>query len=1064
MRRVKNIFCVLLILAICPAIHMPAAAVLGTNILQNGDFTERDENGIPKSWGCSEGEWQTTIRPAEEGVILSRETDGANLSVTQRVFNPVPGAEYEFTARVRSTNVSGSAVSIKLEYWKGDPDAPKHGDFLGDNQGAFLPNTNGEWKTMMQRFAVPAQCTRISLMMRLYGKGTVQYTQARLVQVTEPIVLELKTDEVFYYDDAVGSGTATLSTTEFYALSYTDKAVDFSLTDADGRELKKETVTFTETDGASFSYPLSLLEKTKTAYTVHAVFKDNGMPLYTFTQNVYKYKRPANIDASGQIRDENGKPFHPVVAYHCREADLEEAGKAGVNLTQGYWGGVTPEEYLNIAAKNGIQVMVSLYPNLKPAAHPDSRAYAINLLETLKDHEALFGWMIMDEPYYNMYQPEKLLEESYRLIREYDETHPIYILECEEEHFADAAKYGDILGIDPYIGSGTLQNTVSEMVEKAERAVEGKKPVVAILQTFLDDGYFPDAEDVQHMLCQAVFSGAEGVGYYCFEKAYNNSSLTATDLWPGLKNTGKTLLPDLFSAVGEEDIDGLLAESTAGDVWYKIWNRDGVYAGIAINQSAEVQTASVSGFRDSIRTTLGTGTANCENGQLEISLPVHGALAINLNLRPNTLPPEPETGLGGQFSPGDGGAPNGFTIFDDTWENVLRSDGETSPGGGAYIALSENAAVSGLVAGLVPGTTYRISMYAKSESDGAASVHTAFMHMADEKVQRLHAYEKENGILSEQDFQFAQSYGGTDGFCSTDGEWEKIVYTCTLPENANALKIVLQNQGGAAPVCFDDLRVEAASNIIPNGDFEGLDTVFTQTAGHWEKTSGENMEIVPAESYGTPMPGQTNGGLAEGKMMRYNASCQLQVSVPVRGGETYHLSLDYALVSASASPYLWVYYTEGTETRFIMEPLAWTETGAWYRYETLFTVDGEKGALTEIRIELKELNGRGTVCWDNIALEPAGVRYYQNLRRVENPASVTGEIEVAMDYLPAAGDGNVKGVAAVYCTESDAKEMTDVVIIPVPASTVPLTVKGSIYLAPPSGEKRYTLKNFWWKW
>ncbi|MBE7062505.1 MAG: hypothetical protein E7390_01785 [Ruminococcaceae bacterium] len=1063
MRRVKSIFCILLILAICPAFSMPASAALGVDVLQNGDFTDRDENGIPKGWGCSEGEWQTTIRPAEEGVILSRETDGANLSVSQYVFNPVPGAEYEFTARVKSTNVSGSAVSIKLEYWKGDPAAPKHGDFLGDNQGVFLPNTGGEWKTMTQRFAVPAQCTRISLMMRLYGKGTVQYTRARLVQVTEPIVLNLKTDQVFYYDDAVGSGTATLSTTEFYALSYTDKAVDFSLQDADGRELKRETVPFTEA-GASFSYPLSLIESMKTAYTVQAVFKDNGNPLYTLMQNVFKYARPANIDANGQIRDENGNPFHPVVAYHCRETDLEEAGKAGINLAQGYWGGVTPEEYLNIAARNGIQVMVSLYPNLKPAAHPDSRAYAINLLETLKDHEALFGWMIMDEPYYNMYQPEKLLEESYRLIREYDEEHPIYILECEEEHFADAAKYGDIFGIDPYIGSGVLQNTVSDMVEKAERAVESKKPVVAILQTFLDDGYFPVAEDVQHMLYQAAFSGAEGVGYYCFEKAYNDSSLTATDLWPGLKNTGKTLFPDLFSAVSDNDIDGLVAELTTGDVWYKLWNRDGIYAGIAINQSSVAQTVFIPGFRDSIRSTLGTGTANCENGQLEISLPVRGALAINLNQRQNALPSVPEIGFDGSFGTGNGDIPDEFAVLGKSWETVLRSDGETSPGGGAYISLSEDAAVSGLAAGLVPGTTYRISMYAKSESDGAASVHTAYMHTENGTVQRLHVYEKENGIVSEQTLRYAANYGGTDGYCSTDGEWEKIVYTCTLPENANALKIVLQNQGEDAPVCYDDLRVEVASNIIPNGDFEGLDTVFAQTAGQWEKIQGENMEIVSAETYGVPTAGQTNSGLAEGRMMRYTPPCQMQAYVPVRRGETYHLSLDYAAMSTSASPYLWVYYTEGGETRFIMELLPWTETEDWYRYETLFTVPGQAGALTEIRIELRELSGRGTVCWDTITLETAGVRYYQNLRRLENPVSVTGEVNVEMDYLPEVGDENVNAVAAVYSTGAGTPELTDVEIIPVPDSTVPLTVKGSIYIAPLSGANRYTLKEFWWKW
>lgn len=1009
-RKLGTLFCAFLLLMTMRGMGCTAAEEKTENLLQNGDFSARNANGIPIGWGCSEGNWETVIRPSEEGVILSRETDGANLSVSQRVTNIIPGAEYEVSAMVKSQNVNGSAVSVKMEFWKGVPGKPNHGDFLGDTQGAFFPNTNGEWKKYTQKFSAPAQCEYVSLMLRLYGRGTVQYKDAMLIKTKDPVILSLKTDEVFYYTDVGGNGRAQLSETEFYYLTHENKQVVFTLFDENGAVLKSETVCFTEEGSASFTYPLHLLQKKGTAYTVRAEFKDGGKTIQTFTQNIYKYDRPIGMNKNGQLRDKSGNPFHPVVAYHCREADLAKAAKAGVNLAQGYWGGVTPEEYLNIAQRNGIQVMVSLYPNLKPAAHPDSRAYAINLLETLKDHPALFGWMIMDEPYYNLYVPEKILEESYVLIREYDTEHPIYILECETEHFADAAKYGDILGIDPYIGDGTLENTVSDMTETAVLAVNGKKPVVAILQTFLQDGYFPTAEDVQHMLCQAAFSGAEGIGYYCFEKANGTNSLTATPLWQGLEEKVRPLISFLFPVFADGQYDGLVAEKKDGDVWYTVWNRDGRYAAVFINQSQTAETVSVSGFYDAIRKICGNGTASYMDGTLTVSLPVHGVAAIN------------------------------------TDDGLLPVD-------------------STVLSGLTPHMTYTVSVDAKSDTDGAIAVHTAFMHMEDGKAERLYAYEKRNGIGKNDTLGFAAVYGGTDGYRKTDGEWEKIIYNVTLPENANAIKVTLGNQKDNALVCYQNLRIEKAQNLIPNGAFEGVEPVYTSMAGHIKKASGA---VIPAEKYGLPVSAEENGGIAEGKMLEFTSE-QLrcaQISVPVINGETYYFSVDYNTVSTSCAPAVWMYYADGTETRILAENLP-TQENKWKRFETLFTVEtsGEKGKLTEVRIELRELNGRGTVVWDNLTLEPKGIRFYDGVRRITTPQVKSGTVTVAIDYVPKTENGGAIAFAAAYFSDTKKDELADVEVVRIPNETdMPLTVKGTLNLAPGIEGKGYTLRGFIWEW
>ena len=77
-------------------------------------------------------------------------------------------------------------------------------------------------------------------------------------------------------------------------------------------------------------------------------------------------------------------------------------------------------------------------------------------------------------------------------------------------------------------------------------------------------------------------------------------------------------------------------------------------------------------------------------------------------------------------------------------------------------------------------------------------------------VYRLATYEKRNGKEKTETRGFDAVYGGTDGYCKTDGEWEKLTYNITLPENANAVKIMLMNQKADSTVCYDNLQIGKA--------------------------------------------------------------------------------------------------------------------------------------------------------------------------------------------------------------------------------------------------------------
>ena len=120
--------------------------------------------------------------------------------------------------------------------------------------------------------------------------------------------------------------------------------------------------------------------------------------------------------------------------------------------------------------------------------------------------------------------------------------------------------------------------------------------------------------------------------------------------------------------------------------------------------------------------------------------------------------------------------------------------------------------------------------------------------------------------------------------------------------------------------------------------------------------------------------------------------------------------------------------------------------------------------MTEIRIELRELNGRGTLVWDNLTLEPKGVRFYDGVRRLPDSAIASGNITVAIDYVPEDNAGGALALVAAYFAEAATREIADAKVIRIPDETdVPMTVKGNLELLPRKNEKGYVLRGLIWK-
>ncbi len=608
------------------------------NLVQNGSFEEKDGKGA-KHWAAHGDGWEGPVTLSGQGgysgdncAVIQTEESG-NPWIRQQIPNLVEGAVYQIVSYVSSYNVGAQQVAYKIEYYNSN-DTYNADTYVGSSPGTYLPNTKGEWKPMVYTFTVPEGACSIALYCRLYGTGTVCYDDVSCYMVEKPRTLELKTDWVFYYSDWNEDGVATVSSTK-YDVVKGERAVEFSFLD-EGNVVDAKIVPFID-GNANYTFPMAFIKEKQKAYQVQAVVRENDVTIGTYTQNVYIYDRPSYLTKDGTYI-ENGEVFHPVMAYHCLEDGFETMSKAGVNLVQAYTR-TSYEKFAEEAMKYNIKVMWVLYPNMSPAASPQNRERTIKIINQWKDHPVTFGWMVMDEPYYNIEEPDEILEESYKLIRDLDPKHPVFICECVKDHFRDAVKYTDVLAIDPYMygGSGDsipYMQYAEYLVDKAVHDAMGKKPIYALLQAFDYNGMMPTGEQVAHMTYQSFSRGAKGTGYYCWEAAQGDKNLDELPLYEGLVEIKEKILDDAFLHFADAEYP-LFTEQNTEAIYCRVFAKGNTLQVVAYNKTEEKQSLSVPLESLDRSIIIGSYAAKKVYGTGEDS--ISGSGAFSLSLEPSAI-------------------------------------------------------------------------------------------------------------------------------------------------------------------------------------------------------------------------------------------------------------------------------------------------------------------------------------------------------------------------------------------------------------------------------------------
>jgi len=534
MKRISLLIVCILLLSVLP---MQVAA----EQFQNGDF-QSARGDMPTGWSIGYG---SSAVAGENIRVMQNEYNQKNalwlydadntgtahyrhITVSQSINNLVPGAEYAVTGYSKIIN-RGTSQGGVIKVSSGGAET---------SLTAYYSNT-GVWEKQTLRFTVPENTTTATVLLRLVGGGELMWADMQLICVKK-YISSLETDSVFHYSEQT-EGTAEIKINPNLAPECAGGSVSFWIEDGT-TTLWTKNVSLSD-GGAEESFSPKLLSVKKKAYTLGATLLDaDGQDMETQTVRIYRYDRPGMIAQDGTISI-HGKEIKPVFAYHVRQKHYVKCAEAGINVIQNAMQG-SVEGYVNMldGALNEkgepmVYMLLPLYNNMLPAGHPANLPLtkAVAQSNEIRNHPAFFGYLVMDEPFLNLKNPEEYLEQAYTAIREYDDEHPVFIMENHPDKYSVSAKYADILGADIYAGAADGEASASSIVAQNTalgREAAGEKPFWVLLQTFDYLGYFPTPMQLRGQIYQAMLSGADAVGFYKIEKAQNGSDLCdITEIW-----------------------------------------------------------------------------------------------------------------------------------------------------------------------------------------------------------------------------------------------------------------------------------------------------------------------------------------------------------------------------------------------------------------------------------------------------------------------------------------------------------------------------------------------------
>ena len=439
----------------------------------------------------------------------------------------------------------------------------------------------------------------------------------------------------------------------------------------------------------------------------------------------------------------------------------------------------------------------------------EKRTRLIEEIKTFRDHPALLGWYISDEPNGFKIAPEQL-EEIYKIVRENDPWHPCSIVFMAP--FLSSKKYMNALDIvmaDPYPIPNLPVTVTGDVSDQLITEFRGKRPVWIIPQAFGGGEWWerePTIQEIRSMTWQSIINGATGIQYFVRQglNYFPKSSATWNECGRMAVEVAE-LTPWLLS-----DEEPMPVKSTSKNILVSSKLHNGQLMVMAVNKINEPVSASfiIQGFNNgNARVLFENRFIQVKNGIISDHLSAFGSQVYLISIEPEKQPADVKNAnliRDGSFEDLSGpglpsacyarpGGDRGATYFLDTREST---DGNHSL---RLITPQNNksVAIRFFPISVRAGASYTISMWAKSDPERRFSL--------------LPKKDNERLTMQEEMPQYVEVQLGEFGKARfiPDQKWREYITFVTIPKDtlAKVRTNLILKMPGQGVGWFDEVKV-----------------------------------------------------------------------------------------------------------------------------------------------------------------------------------------------------------------------------------------------------------------
>ncbi len=561
------------------------------DMVRNGNF--EDNNNY---WQVEPGQWNdfVTIEKDEDGNSFARiSKDTAqptkNPQLLQKMYNIVEGAEYQVHFKLRSPGLQKvGSMSYGFRWMRG-------GERMGhDKTGNKVLYQDKEWTDVYLDSIAPEGADGLMFDFRNFGpEGFYDIDDVSIYMTKRPEYAEVETDEIFYYTEWPTGYITVRDQSGMNALEGGKAKAEIF----DGETVIYTVEGFTGKEKLTMEFPTKILAEIGKEYKAKVtVTTKDGEITEVHEKPIYRYNRPTYLGADGVFRkpDRNGvmQETQVVLANGVNNSRIDIVSPAGIKIANLQGGADLPLNVrMDMAEAQGLKVMITLYSGKKCGGTEDMIPATIDKVMIAKDHPALFGYKVQDEPMQKGNTDEELIR-AYTTIRNLDPHHPVYLVDSGEASYERMGKFCDIMDIDWYPSKGLERATIiGEKIAYGVEAVKGRKPVTLLQQAFELNNTFPTVDEFRHYAYQTFFNAGSGFGYHSFGEATTSLSPNH-EVWPGLCEMAKWEQDFMFETFVQHKYP-ILNEEKTDKTWWRSYVIDGKIYVAVINQTLDTVNVNI---------------------------------------------------------------------------------------------------------------------------------------------------------------------------------------------------------------------------------------------------------------------------------------------------------------------------------------------------------------------------------------------------------------------------------------------------------------------------------------